>query len=72
MCQALPARVLRVQGELAWVEGSDAPLSLLAVENVAPGDYVFYHAGLALGRVEPDEAELILDAMRELEALYES
>ncbi len=71
MCQALPARVVRVQGELAWVDDSDTPVSLLGVDGVAEGDYVFYHAGLALGRVEPEEAELIRQAFDELAALYE-
>ena len=71
MCQALPARVVRVDGESAWVEGSEASVSLLGVEAVSAGDYILYHAGLALGKVSPEEAAAILDAFRELDALYE-
>lgn len=71
MCQALPARVVRIQDDRAWVEDSEASVSLLGVDDVAVGDYILHHAGLALGRVEPEEAEAIVEAFRELEALYE-
>jgi hydrogenase expression/formation protein HypC len=71
MCQAVPARVVRIRGDRAWVEGSEASVSLLGVDGIAVGDYILHHAGLALGRVEPEEAEAIVDAFRELEALYE-
>ena len=49
-----------------------APVSLLAVDGVGVGDYVFHHAGLALARVEPDEAREILEALGELDALWEA
>jgi hydrogenase expression/formation protein HypC len=71
MCQALPARVVRIRGSRAWVEGSEGSISLLGVDGIAVGDYVLHHAGLALGRVEPEEAEAIAEAYREMEALYD-
>ncbi len=71
MCQALPARVVRIQGAQAWVEGSEASVSLLGVDGIAVGDYILHHAGLALSRVEPEEAEAIAQAFRELDALYD-
>jgi hydrogenase expression/formation protein HypC len=71
MCQAIPARVVRIHGDLAWVEGSEASISLLGLDGVAIGDYILHHAGLALTRIEPDEAEAIAAAFRELDALYE-
>ena len=71
MCRAVPARVLRVDQDVAWVEDGDreSPVSLLGVEAVSAGDYVFHHAGLALARVEPEEAAAILAAYAELESL---
>ncbi|HUZ78353.1 MAG TPA: HypC/HybG/HupF family hydrogenase formation chaperone [Chloroflexota bacterium] len=71
MCQTIPARVVRIDGDQAWVEGSLASVSLLGVDAIAIGDYILHQAGLALGRVEPEEAEAILAAFRELDALYE-
>ena len=71
MCQALPARVVRIDGSRAWVEGSGACVSLLGVDGIAVGDYILHHAGLALSRVEPEEAKAIAEAFRELDALYE-
>lgn len=71
MCQALPARVVRVEGDRAWVEGCAAGISLFGLDRVAVGDYILHHAGLALSRVEPEEAEAIMEAFRELDALYE-
>lgn len=72
MCRAVPARVLRIDQDVAWIEdeGRESPVSLLGVEDVSTGDYVFHHAGLALARVEPDEAAAILAAYDELESLY--
>lgn len=73
MCQALPAYVVRIDGDLAWVREPDAAsderltaISLLGVSDVHEGDYVLHHAGLALTRVEPEEARAILDVWREL------
>ncbi len=43
--------MLRIEGDQAWVEKSGAPVSLLGIHQVKPGDYIFHHAGLALGRV---------------------
>lgn len=70
MCRAIPARVLRVEGNVAWIDSDgEQPVSLLGVEDVASGDYVFHHAGLALARLAPDEADEILAAYAELEML---
>lgn len=72
MCRAIPARVTRIEGDLAWIDqdGQAQPVSLLAVDGVEPGDYVLHHAGLALARVSEDEAEEIFQALAELDALY--
>jgi hydrogenase maturation factor len=40
--------------------------------GVAAGDYVYHHAGLALARVDPEEAALVLAAWDELAALLET
>jgi hydrogenase maturation factor len=42
------------------------------VQGVVAGDYVYHHAGLALARIDPDEAVLMLATLDELAALLES
>ena len=79
MCRALPARVTRVEGDTAWIElpasaGEPARtlrVSLLGVGGVVAGDYVYHHAGVALARIDPEEAVLVLAALDELAALLE-
>lgn len=62
MCLAVPRRVLRVDGSRAEVEWDDGPLVVEAVglPDLAPGEYVLVHAGLALERLSAAEAEEVL------------
>lgn len=71
MCRGIPTPVARIAGDVAWVveDGREHPVSLLGVEGVAVGDYVYHHAGLALSRLDPEDAELVLAALAELDAL---
>jgi hydrogenase maturation factor len=72
--------VTRVEGETAWIEQPASPgepartsrVSLPGMVGVAAGDYVYHHAGLALARVDPEEAALVLAAWDELAALLET
>jgi hydrogenase maturation factor len=54
--EALPARVLRVDGAgLALVALDDATtreIDVTLLEQVAPGDWVLMHGGVALGTLE--------------------
>ena len=71
MCQAVPMRVVRVDGETAWiaVKSGERAVSLLGVEDVVAGDYLLVHAGLALARIEPEEADAILRVLAEIAAI---
>lgn len=71
MCQAAPVRVTRVEGDQAWiVSGSgERRIALLGVDHVVAGDYVLVHAGLALRRLDPEDAAALLAAFAEIEAL---
>lgn len=71
MCLAIPLPVRRIENEIAWVgeEGEERPVSLLGVDGVVPGDYLLVHAGLALARLDPAEAEEILAALESVGAL---
>jgi hydrogenase expression/formation protein HypC len=68
MCLAIPAEVVEIQDEMATVRVGEmirkACLTLLPDTRV--GDYVIVHAGFALHRVDPQEAQESLRLLREL------
>lgn len=69
MCLAVPMKLLEVTGTSGTVEleGVRRTVSLDLLEGAAPGDYVIVHAGFAIERLEPGEAQRTLDLFRELE-----
>jgi hydrogenase expression/formation protein HypC len=71
MCQAIPARVVRVESDVAWIdqEGQEVPISLIGLGEVDVGDYVYHHAGLGLERLEPEMAKEILSVLEELNSI---
>lgn len=69
MCLAVPARVIELRGEsdaVAELGGVRIPVSLSLVEGVGVGDYVIVHVGHALAKLDPEEAEETLAALRAL------
>ena len=68
MCLAVPAKVTKIEGDLATIEvgGTTRPASLMLVSDVAEGDYVIVHAGFAIHRVDPEEAQESLRLLRQL------
>jgi hydrogenase expression/formation protein HypC len=71
MCLAIPIRVEAVlPGDLARVTlgGVSKVVSIALLEDVARGDYLLIHAGYALARLDPAEAERTLAMMREAAA----
>jgi hydrogenase expression/formation protein HypC len=71
MCLAIPAEIVEIQEEMATVRVGDAvrraSLTLLP-EPARVGDYVIVHAGFALHKVDPQEAQESLRLLRELAA----
>ena len=69
MCLAAPARVVSVSGQTAVVDydgvRTNARLETLG-EPVAPGDFVLVHAGFAIQRLSPEDAEETLRLFDEL------
>jgi hydrogenase expression/formation protein HypC len=68
MCLAIPMRVVEIDGFLAVAEVDgvrrEARLDLLS--EVAVGDYILVHAGLAIATVDPEDAEETLNFLRQL------
>jgi hydrogenase expression/formation protein HypC len=69
MCLAIPLRVIAIEGNMARVEsgGTQTRCRIDVLAEVAVGDYVLVHAGLAIGRVDEEEAQETLRLLRELE-----
>ena len=68
MCLAIPAKVLRVEGNTALVriEDTEYNASLLLLEDVCVGDYVMLHAGFAIQKIDEEEAMATLRLIREV------
>ena len=69
MCLAIPAKVIKVDGPVALVsiENVEYTASLLLLENITPGDYVLLHAGFAIEKIDPEEAEETMRLLMEIE-----
>ncbi len=68
MCLAIPMRLIEIDGAagVAEVDGVTRQVRLdLLLPEVALGDYILIHAGLAIARVDPDYAQETLSLLRE-------
>lgn len=79
MCLAVPGKLLSIEEQdplLRWGKvdfgGAARRVSLAVVPEAEPGDYVLVHAGVAISRVDADEAARVFEYLRELDALEES
>lgn len=78
MCLAVPGLVVEVLADdptfatgLVEFAGVRRNVSLACVPDTTPGDYVLVHAGLAISRINAEEAEKVLKALEEMELLDE-
>lgn len=68
MCLGVPARVVEVNDASATVEvgGVRREVSVMLLDGVAAGDWVILHAGFAIEKLSPEEAEKTLALFREI------
>ena len=68
MCLAIPARILRIESNLAIVDmaGVKREADIRMVSNVRVGEYVLIHAGFAIEKIGEKEAEETLQLFREM------
>ena len=66
MCLAIPMKVVEIKGNTARVEqeGVSREVRIDFVQGIEVGDYVLIHAGIAIERVRPEQAEETLRLMR--------
>lgn len=69
MCLAIPAKILKVEGEVAEAEigGLRKKIHLGLMEAPETGDYVLLHAGFAIQKIDEKEAGEILELLKEIE-----
>jgi hydrogenase expression/formation protein HypC len=76
MCLAIPGKVISVE-EPAPLQrvgrvdfgGIIKEANLSCVPEAGVGDYVIVHVGLAISKIDPDEAERIFQDLKEIDAL---
>jgi len=68
MCLGIPAKVLSVAEDSATVEvgGATREVSAILLDGVEPGEWVILHAGFAIQKLDPEEAEKTLELFREI------
>jgi len=69
MCLGVPMKIVRIDGDMvvAEVDGVQKEASIMLLgDQVAVDDYVIVHAGFAISRLDPAEAEETLQMMREV------
>ena len=66
MCLAVPAQIISLDGTLAVAEmsGVKKQIDVTLTPEVVPGDWVVVHVGYALQRIDPENAQETLAAMR--------
>ncbi|MDH3868424.1 MAG: HypC/HybG/HupF family hydrogenase formation chaperone [Desulfuromonadales bacterium] len=67
MCLGVPMQVKTIENEVAMceIDGVQREASLMMLDDVKVGDYVLIHAGFAIEKIDDDEAQLTLKALRE-------
>ena len=68
MCLAIPMRIIEIEGftGVADVDGVSRKVRLDLLPEVNLGDYILVHAGLAITRLDAEEAEETLSLLRKL------
>ena len=68
MCLAIPMRVVSIEGSYAIVDAEGVTRSVRTdlLDNLAVGEYVLVHAGIAIAKVKEDEAQATLSLVRGL------
>ncbi|NTV29526.1 MAG: HypC/HybG/HupF family hydrogenase formation chaperone [Candidatus Omnitrophica bacterium] len=71
MCLAVPGRVESIRGDEPLqrtgkvnFDGVVRDVNLAFLPDVKPGDYVIVHVGMALSKVDPAEAQQIIEDIR--------
>ena len=70
MCVALPMRIVEFEDQThcrVSFSGVESLVNVRLLPDCAVGDYVLIHAGYAIEKVSPEEAENTLEVFRQLQ-----
>ena len=72
MCLAIPAKVIKIEGNRAEVDmgGIKRSINITLTPDVEVGKYVIVHAGYAINILDEEEAEETLKLLEELGEVY--
>ncbi|TYO96645.1 hydrogenase maturation protein HypC [Geothermobacter ehrlichii] len=67
MCLGVPMQIKSITDGVAVceIDGVQREASLMMLDEAQVGDFVLIHAGFAIEKIDPEEAELTLKALRE-------
>jgi hydrogenase expression/formation protein HypC len=67
MCRAVPMKVIKKEGDMGEVEvgGVKREVGLMLLDDVAIGDWVIIHAGVAISKLNQSEAEETLKLLKQ-------
>ncbi len=71
MCLAIPAKIIEISEDVATCQVGEGDTTvqasiMLLDEELNLGDYIIIHAGFALRKLDPKEAEETLKIMRDM------
>ena len=77
MCLAIPGRLLDIEGMDLFRSGRVSfggvvrEVNLCAVPEAVVGDYVLVHVGMAIGRIDEEEARRVFEYLNQIDQLGE-
>ncbi|HUS57851.1 MAG TPA: HypC/HybG/HupF family hydrogenase formation chaperone [Planctomycetota bacterium] len=71
MCLGVPMKIESIDGKrgVGSYSGGEYDIRLDLIEQPKVGEYVMVHAGMALDRLDEDQARQTLEALREFDEL---
>jgi hydrogenase expression/formation protein HypC len=71
MCLAIPAKVIKLEKNLAQVDmaGVKRTVDVRLLSDLSIGDYILVHAGFGIEKIDPDEAKDSLKLWKELDEI---
>ena len=67
MCLAIPGQTIWLAGDgeaVCDIGGIEKTVNVSLIERPVPGDWVIVHVGFALHRIDPEEAQRTLAALK--------
>lgn len=75
MCLGIPMQIETIEAEgtaVGTLDGSRHEVDISLIEDAATGDYVIVHAGFAIEKLDPQEADERLRLFEELAATWQT